>query len=209
MVRPSNFLTSIRAIHASQTPVIEMVPIKSVSHLYKGMMRRHQKLYGNDSIAPSQARPFTKAIIMQLLDVPEDFRISGTFRVSDDSLLWHSWRVYVALAAQSGFRKSELAVCANDTWDPSHISEASVSWVIQGDHIAWANASQLRSLSEGDYLMVRPPPSKADLSRWFGGIARFSSPLEHMNRSTQHAWCGTGSYDFRFPQLPLLKRRFS
>ena len=157
-----NFLTSIRAIHASQTPVIEMVPIKAVSHLYKGMMRRHQKLYGNDSIAPSQARPFTKAIIMQLLDVPEDFRISGTFRVSDDSLLWHSWRVYVALAAQSGFRKSELSVCANDTWDPSHISEASVSWVIQGDHIAWANASQLRSLSEGDYLMVRPPPSKAD-----------------------------------------------
>ena len=49
-----------------------------------------------------------------------------------------------------------------------HISWDNLTWSIGGEKIYAPTAAQLRSLKEGDFAIVRPPPSKADpwSARW-------------------------------------------
>lgn len=157
-----SFLQSIRAIHKAQSPSIEMVPLAAVAGLFKGLMHRHAALYGVDSLIPRQARPFRRSHLLIMLDTPEGTQLSPRLRVVRASLWWHSWRVYVTLSSQTGLRKSEVALPAGGTWSSNRISRASCSWIFRGAIKPWLSTTELVSLSEADFLIVKPPPSKAD-----------------------------------------------
>ena len=68
----------------------------------------------------------------------------------------------IAMGASTGFRKAEMVLGTDDTWDSDHLSRASVSWVVQGVHRTHLSRAQLLALREGDYVQIKPPPSKAD-----------------------------------------------
>ena len=67
-------------------------------------------------------------------------------------------------ARQTGFRRAEVSLDPRDTWGKKHISFANLTWRIGGRDVPVAQATPqlLETLTEGDYAVLVPPPSKAD-----------------------------------------------
>ena len=118
----------------------------------------------------------------------------GGLRVSL-SPLWFSMFAFLETSVQSGMRASESVVQDKGEWHPAdHISRASLLWNIGGKLHEVPTADQMRALTEADYAILLPPPSKTDS---FGVIwgdkpiylpVRFSAP-----------WCAA----LRFRDLEL------
>jgi hypothetical protein len=150
------FLRSVRKVHSMRG--ITMVPISAVQAVFKGAMARHIKLYGADSLLPDTKQPFHKRHIHLLADLADGTKLgSRTYR---KSLTWcRSWDAYVATSAATGFRKAEVAFTHVES---TPITRGAVSWIIQGVAVPRLTQHQLLGLKEGDYVVLKPPPSKAD-----------------------------------------------
>ena len=79
------------------------------------------------------------------------------------SLFWLCYFGFIETLLQSGMRSSEALVKACSDWHPSdHLTRASLVWVIQGKHVVSPTKAQLEGLTEDDYAIILPPPSKTD-----------------------------------------------
>jgi hypothetical protein len=150
------FLRSVRKVHEMRG--ITMVPISSVQAVFKGALARHIKLYGVDSLLPDTKQPFHKAHVHRLANLPEGTKLgSKTYRKADT---WcRSWDAYVATSAATGFRKAEVAFTHAES---TPITRGAVSWIVQGVAVPSLTRQQLLGLREGDFVVLKPPPSKAD-----------------------------------------------
>ena len=72
--------------------------------------------------------------------------------------------------SQTGFRKAEVTLASGgEEWGNMNISFANLTWRFQGrPDTASPTAWELFNIKEGDYAILRPPPSKCDLQamRW-------------------------------------------
>jgi integrase len=75
-----------------------------------------------------------------------------------DSALGLHLRALLALATSTGMRLSELVT--NE--DSCCILRGSCSWIIAGVVVTHPTVAQLRALTTRDFLVIVPPPSKAD-----------------------------------------------
>jgi site-specific DNA-cytosine methylase len=150
------FLRSVRKVH--QMRGITMVPISSVSAVFKGCMARHVKLYGVESLLPDTKQPFHKVHVHRLAHLPDGAKLgSKIFRRAET---WcRSWDAYVATSASTGMRKAEVAFTHPEA---TPITRSAVSWIVRGVAVPFLNKAQLASLREGDYVVLKPPPSKTD-----------------------------------------------
>ena len=67
-----------------------------------------------------------------------------------------------ATLAQTGMRKAEVALPANETFGKRHLSRANLAWRIGGRLLVDPTAAELADLAEGDYALLTVAPSKAD-----------------------------------------------
>ena len=84
-----------------------------------------------------------------------------------------SFKACNALLAQTGFRGSEVSLSSGKTFNLACINRASIVWRIGGVDYPSPSAKQLRSMKEGDFVLIIPPPSKCDRF----GIAWGSDPI--------------------------------
>ena len=156
-------------------------PLTLATRRMNEAMRRYARYIGPENLVPKRKSTLTHALITGMLAVSEE--VTVTYRVgghggaaaaqTDDAPPTHrgawSWRTsfgksYRALIhtlAQTGFRKAEVAL-GNEQWGNMHISFDNLTWWIGGVAVYCPSAAQLRSLKEGDYAIIRPPPSKPD-----------------------------------------------
>ena len=87
----------------------------------------------------------------------------GSFVVST-TLFWISWFALLGTLAQSGCRKTEVAVLSACDWHGNtHVSRASLRWfILCGVAVADPTVEQLQSLTESKYALIIPPPRKTD-----------------------------------------------
>ena len=128
------------------------------------MTRAWVAVNGYRALLTVQAPPYLTEEVRQILsDVPEGAKL-GRWSFRKGSRLGRSFQGVVALLAQAGFRGDEVALANGKKYSKSCLSRSNVYWRFTGSD-AWVSSptlEQLRSLRDGDLMMVIPPPSKAD-----------------------------------------------
>ncbi len=81
---------------------------------------------------------------------------------------------------QTGFRKSEVSVQHEGLFDPTtHLTRSSLSWCIGGVLIWSPTTEDLAGLTETDYAIITPPPSKTDQFGVIWGDKPIYLPIRH------------------------------
>jgi len=142
---------------------IEVPPLSLAARRCKEVLRRYAEYIGPENIVPNRKAPMTRELIISIL------RIANGDPLMKDGRSWqwdtqhgHSCRALVHTLAQTGMRKAEVAIPAKVRWGTMHLSFANLMWLVRGKLRASVTAEVLLTLTDGDYAVIRPPPSKAD-----------------------------------------------
>lgn len=155
---------AVRRVHATEN--IEMVDLKFVNRVLRGMTVRFVEEHGPEALAPQHREPFTREDLTNLFAVPEGTKVSGFSPVSWTDPLWAATRARHALQSETGFRVSEVA----GPFTTSALKRANLRWRFRGRIYESLTEEQLRALDEGDAAIIRPPPAKNDtFGAHFGG----------------------------------------
>ena len=104
----------------------------------------------------------THQLICNMLRVESGTQIAPRFLWEWTTYAGRSFRTLIHFMAQTGMRKAEVTLPGGEQWGKKHISFANLKWFIKGEYTASPRADQLWLLTEGDYAVVTPPPSKSD-----------------------------------------------
>ena len=163
----ANVVRGVQCAHTKLIPPIHMVPMKAVATTLNGINQRYLEEYGYASMIPRRAEPFHRQHLVKLFNLQSavgtmSCTALGTYVIST-ALFWVSWFALLATLAQSGCRKSEVAVLTVGSWHkPTHITRANLRWFIGGVAVPDPTVQQLQSLTERDYALITPPPSRTD-----------------------------------------------
>ena len=165
--KPSSALAvlhGIRRVHIKRLG-IEPVSLTLAVQVTEGRLREYADVHGPETLLPRRKEPMPRWAILRMLSLP-DGALVGRRTVVRDSLEWVSIRALIAVLAQTGFRKAEVSLGPRIKFGAMHLSMANVVWYIaaadSSHFIAAPTAAQLKLLAPGDYVLLRPPPSKAD-----------------------------------------------
>ena len=152
-------LRGVRRVHKRLgTP---MVPLTMAVVLVNRLLDNYVRLHGHDALQPKRKEPLTNPIICAMLSLPQGTPV-GKRRVDWSQLEWIALRAMYATLAQTGMRKSEVALPADDPFGKRHLSRAALAWRIGGRFVVSPTPEQLQCLSDGDYALLTVAPSKAD-----------------------------------------------
>ena len=130
---------------------------------------RYVREIGHENVVPDRVIPMNHQLICALLAIPNDTPCLRNGRAwSWTTIAGRSVRTLIHVLAQTGFRKADVALNSG-AWDSTHISFASLKWLIDGTIVLAPTEAQLMSLVPGrDYAILMPGPSKADCfgMRW-------------------------------------------
>jgi integrase len=158
----------------------------------KGLLREYTEVHGSEFLIPNRKEPYSHEEVKQMLTLEA---LQGE-PIDAQSEFWVSWRALVSLLYQSGFRKAEVAVANDRAWGKTNMSRASLTFKIDGKCYSNPSILLLLSMKEGDFVIVAPPPSKADQ---FGAVWGASPVyLEYICR-TGNAACALVNMEIRFP----------
>ena len=158
-----NYLYAVADYHASMMPPITMVPIKTVSKLFKALNVEYKEQWGIKDMIKKQREPLKKWHIRKLLALTDSVVKLGRKNWKRDSLRGRSILALIATQANTGMRKSEVTLPDSlQEWNKSLINWASVKWRIKGKYYAELTLEAYLQLDAQDYLILTPPPAKAD-----------------------------------------------
>ena len=167
MAKPSSIMAILRGVkRAHKRHGIDTVPLAAAVRRCDALLRDYVELHGPEALVPRRKEPLTNELIVRLLYLPAGTplptRRSPRRCVDWASPEFSSLRALFSTLAQTGMRKAEVSLDAGSVFSKVHLSMANVRWVIGGTlHVA-PSAELLRSLSDGDYALLTPPPSKSD-----------------------------------------------
>lgn len=157
-------LRGVRRIHVKRLG-IETVSLTAAVQVCDGMLREYAERHGPEALIPRRKEPFTRELILGLLNISNGTRLSDGSTVNWDTLEWRMMRALICFMAQSGFRKCTVSLPTGRTWGPMHLSLSNVVWRIHAwgpDVVKAPSAIHFALLTAGDFALVRPPPDKAD-----------------------------------------------
>ena len=158
------------------------------------MTRRYARWIGPENLAPRKKTTLTHTIIVAMLATKEGARVpirrssvGGRAATTEDidgesratnkggwswrSQFGVSCRTLIHTLAQTGFRKAEVTL-GNEDWGNMNISFANLAWRFTRDGRTYETSAptawELFNIKEGDFAIIRPPPSKCDqfAMRW-------------------------------------------
>ena len=160
---------------------MSLIPLSGLKLALRGMMREFVRIHGPKSLIPTRREPFTNGLIDAMCTTPDGVTLSGMGAVTWTSLAGLSLKAAFTLAISGGFRKAELfATDAHTVWDY-------VSWFIQGKVVKHPTEAQLRGLTRSDFLIITPPPSKADQFNIVWGAMPCNMPFRPETRNAAGA----------------------
>ena len=124
-------------------------------------MREYCEIHGPEFLKPKRPKrkePFTHGEVKAVLTL----KYTHKRVVEENSELWVTLRALIYVLYQSGFRKAEVSVPNARKWGKRHLSRASIVFKIGGKVYDNPSPHLLASMKEGDFVIITPPPSKAD-----------------------------------------------
>jgi integrase len=158
-----NVLRGCRRAHARQG--VDTVSLASAVRATQGLLRQYVALHGVDALLPKRKEPLTNSMIKRLLGLLAAGAITpvdGGRPLDWGATRYRSLPALFATLAQTGMRKAEISLGPKVAFGKTHLSMANVRWIIGGVLYESPTLEQLRQLRDGDYALLRPPPSKAD-----------------------------------------------
>lgn len=146
-------LYGIRRLH--QKLGYSVIPLTPVVRAMRKLLEKYRDTHGPEALQPQRKEPLTNELIIALIAA---VRLDPTLADADRQVwtaLWH-------FLAQTGFRKAEIALKSGAEFALKHFSWDNVKWRIGGVDYARLTPALYARLCEGDVMIVRPPPSKAD-----------------------------------------------
>ena len=152
----------IRHIH-EQEHNISMVPIAVAKKVMVNAYREFIKKYSYRELLPKRREPWRNRHLRELFNMRLQLgKQLGKYCISS-SLRWKSYFALIETLAQCGMRSSECLVRKQSDWHPSdHLARSSLVWYIADKPVLSPTADQLANLTEQDYAILTPPPSKTD-----------------------------------------------
>ena len=90
-------------------------------------------------------------------------------------------------AKQAGLRKAESTLSAADVFSKKSVSRANLKWHCRGVLHSDPSADVLNNLQRGDWAVLTPPPSKADLHGFVWGNLPIHLPFVDRPSNAAHA----------------------
>ena len=158
-----NVVRGVRRIHTKRIPAITMVPVSAVLSVMRSITKEYIRKHTYKMLIPRRREPWRTHHLTQMYGVRKRIGFKLGYLTVSDTLFWRSVWGFLELEVQSGMRGSECLVQAIGDWHPSdHLSRASLIWCIGGEHVVSPTPEQLMALTEFDYAIIMPPPSKTD-----------------------------------------------
>ena len=161
-----NLVYAVRRAHSDNG--YEMVPASAVGRMLLHLTNAYAAEHGPESLLPNRKSPFAPKRAAEFLRVAPGTRVCRWLLDWSTPFFIMLWAV-ITLAGSAGFRKAELTVPSSDTFTNMRMSRAHLVWRLVNptlpcgyETVANPSAERLRNLRDGDYAMVRPPPSKTD-----------------------------------------------
>jgi hypothetical protein len=152
----------VRRIHLKRFHLPCFVPLTLAVQVCDGMCKDYIAEHGDDALTPQRKEPLTNEMIRLMFDLAHSGQKIGRRNIDLSHPGWASAFALFHVLAQTGMRKAEVSMPSSVKWDRSRISYDNVSFIINGAVVKHPSDAQLASLSDGDYLVLRPPPSKSD-----------------------------------------------
>lgn len=157
---PSSALMALRNIRRQhKRQQINTVPLTAAVNACDGLLRDYAELHGPEALIPRRREPLTNEIIQGLLSMEGKV---GRRTIEWNGEFWGSLKAMFATLAQTGMRKAEVSLHANVKFNKMHLSMANVRWIVGGVMYDALTPELYAKLQDGDYALLRVPPSKAD-----------------------------------------------
>ena len=157
----ANVVRGVRRIHQKHVPRIDMVPFAAVADVLKGMNTQYLHTHQYQMMLRKRAEPWRRHHLHRLLKLRIQLGTPIGRRHIAYDIFWLSYFAMIETMASTGSRKSEMAV--EGLWKAAcHLSRGSLLWCIAGVEVRSPTPQQLRQLTEDDYAILCPPPSKTD-----------------------------------------------
>jgi len=153
----------VRRVHLKRYHFPFFVPLTQAVQACDGLCKRYIELNGADAFLPHRKEPLDNDTIARLFGLfhKEGVKV-GRRTISMLEAPWASVCAMFHTMAQTGFRKAEVTTAAAQEWNQSMLSFDSIHWLIGGKIYDEITMEQFANLTEDDYCLLRPPPSKAD-----------------------------------------------
>ena len=185
----ANHVRTVRRVHRMVFPPIHLPPMEDISLVLKRMNECFREEYGYENLLTRRREPWRQAHILRIMALPQFLRSHPMMTLAGEvyrpSVKWTSFFALLMVLASCGARKSEVAVEKPKEFNPrARATRASLSWIISGRQVRVPTTSDLEGLCDGDYAVLRPPPSKADP---FGII--WGNELIYLPWHQHQPWC--------------------
>ena len=154
-----DMVLAIKRIHKRLGVPIDVLP--SVRSTFRGLVRQYVEKNGPDAIMPKRKEPLSNAIIAKILELPNGTAM-GRKVLNWDSPFFTVFKAILCAGFSSGMRKAEMTLAAGEDFDATHLSRASVTWIIKGCPVASPTVAQLKALVTGDFCGIKPAGAKND-----------------------------------------------
>ena len=180
-----NVLRGVRRAHLRQR--VDTVSLQAAVRACGGLMRDYIELHGADALLPHRKEPLTNPLIRSLLTLADGTELARGKYLHWSTPRYASLRALYATLAQTGMRKAEVSLSPKASFGRTHLAMANVRWLIGGQIIDAPTAVQLAAMVDGDYALLRPPPSKADQFSLHWGASTVY--LKYYSSATDHPIC--------------------
>ena len=192
MAKPSSVMAVLRGVRRAHFRMgIETAPLTAAVRACDGALREYVELHGPECLVPTRKEPLPPTLVRELVGqgtiLVNGKLLTTKYHLEWDTPVFGSLRALFATLAQTGMRKAEVTVSKDGLFNASHISMASIRWVIGGIHYACPTAEQLGQLRNGDYALLTPPPSKSDQFSLHWGASTIY--LRYMEDEKAHPIC--------------------
>ena len=134
----------------------------ALTDMFTGLTRKFLAKWGNSALIPKQRLPLPVPVVKQLLDTPSGTKV-GNWVVDRSSRKWLSVAALMAVQSNTGMRKSEVTLPQwEEAWHPGLLNWGAVTWIVGGVHKHHLTPQELQNLTQADFVVLKPPPSKAD-----------------------------------------------
>ena len=172
--KPASALAILQHVRRMHTKLdIPIVSLKPCVRVMKKLIDAWIEHYDVESLQPRRKAALTAELIVLLLGATSTDPTLGVGDRPAWVAMWH-------LLAQSGMRKAEVALADGARFGKFDISWDNIKWRIGGATYPALTPALRAQMRHGDFLIVRPPPSKADpfALRW--GINPIYLPYEEL-----------------------------
>ena len=123
--------------------------------------RAYVREHGAEALVPARKEPLDGDRVRRILQIINGTKC-GRRKVDWAAPFFICIKAMMCTMLSAGFRKAEVALPDGESIDARRLLRSSISWKIRGVLTSTPSDQELRSLTQGDFCIIKPPLMKND-----------------------------------------------